>query len=94
MHDFAAEVVEDIRWIPRAQVEEAVRLIWHSRPVSNYAWSGQEQHTNVSQTAGAMSLLYALTGSFDAKGDREQTATLSARLYLPNARSASPPSPP
>ena len=41
---------------------------WHSRPVSYYAWSGHEQHANVTQTARAMSLLYALTGSFDAKG--------------------------
>ena len=48
---YPAEVVEDICWIPRAQVEEAARLIWHSRPVSYYAWSGHEQHANVTQTA-------------------------------------------
>ena len=52
----------------RAQVEEAARLIWHARPVSYYAWSGHEQHANVTQTARAMSLLYALTGCFDAPG--------------------------
>ena len=59
---YPPEAVEAICWIPRAQVEEAARLIWHARPVSYYAWSGHEQHANVTQTARAMSLLYALTG--------------------------------
>jgi anaerobic selenocysteine-containing dehydrogenase len=65
---YPPERVEAISWIPRAQVEEAARLIWQSRPVSYYAWSGHEQHANVTQTARAMSLLYALTGSFDQPG--------------------------
>ena len=60
--------VEAICWVPRTQVEDAARLIWHSRPVSYYAWSGHEQHANVTQTARAISLLYALTGSFDQRG--------------------------
>ena len=51
-----------------AQLEEAARLIWHARPVSYYAWSGHEQHANTTETARAMALLYALTGSFDAPG--------------------------
>ena len=33
-----------------------------------YSWSGVEQHTNVTQIARAIGLLYALTGSFDAPG--------------------------
>ena len=65
---YSPETVEAISWIPSAQVEEAARLIWQSRPVSYYAWSGHEQHANVTQTARAMSLLYALTGSFDLPG--------------------------
>src|SRR5262245_33659501 len=65
---YPPETVEAICWIPRAQIEEAARLIWHTRPVSYYAWSGHEQHANVTQTARAMSLLYALTGSFDRPG--------------------------
>jgi anaerobic selenocysteine-containing dehydrogenase len=65
---YLPETIEAICWIPRAQVEEAASLIWHSRPVSYYAWSGHEQHANVTQTARAMSLLYALTGSFDQPG--------------------------
>jgi anaerobic selenocysteine-containing dehydrogenase len=65
---YTPETVEAICWIPRAQIEEAAQLIWHARPVSYYAWSGHEQHANVTQTARAMSLLYALTGSFDQPG--------------------------
>ena len=65
---YPPDAVEAICWIPRAQVEEAARLIWEARPVSYYAWSGHEQHANVTQTARAMSLLYALTGSFDQPG--------------------------
>jgi anaerobic selenocysteine-containing dehydrogenase len=65
---YPPEAVETICWIPRAQVEEAARLIWHARPVSYYAYSGHEHHATVTQTARAMSLLYALTGSFDRPG--------------------------
>src|SRR5499433_1328642 len=65
---YPPETVEAICWIPRAQVEDAARLIRQARPVSYYAWSGHEQHANVTQTARAMSLLYALTGSFDQQG--------------------------
>jgi anaerobic selenocysteine-containing dehydrogenase len=36
--------------------------------VSYYAYSGHEHHANVTQTARAISLLYALTGSFDQPG--------------------------
>ena len=65
---YPPETVEETCQVPRAQVEEAARLIWHARPVSYYAWSGHEHHANVTQTARAMSLLYALTGSFDMPG--------------------------
>ena len=65
---YPPETIEAICRIPRTQVEEAARLIWHARPVSYYAWSGHEQHANVTQTARAMSLLYALTGCFDQPG--------------------------
>jgi anaerobic selenocysteine-containing dehydrogenase len=43
------------------QVEEAARLIWHSRPVSYYALRGHEHHASTTETAHAMALLYALT---------------------------------
>ena len=47
---YPPEAVEAICRIPRAQVEEAAQLIWDARPVSYYAWSGHEQHANVTQT--------------------------------------------
>lgn len=65
---YPPEKVEEICWIPAAQVEQTARLIWQARPVSYYAWSGHEQQANATQTARALSLLYALTGCFDAKG--------------------------
>jgi anaerobic selenocysteine-containing dehydrogenase len=65
---YPPRTVETICWIPRAQVEAAARLLWHARPASYYAYSGHEHHANVTQTARAMSLLYALTGSFDQPG--------------------------
>ena len=66
--NYPPEEVEAICWIASAQVERAARLIWDARPVSYYAWSGHEQHANATQTARAMSLLYALTGCFDTAG--------------------------
>ncbi|HXW25296.1 MAG TPA: molybdopterin-dependent oxidoreductase, partial [Xanthobacteraceae bacterium] len=65
---YSPDVVEATCWIPRAQLEEAARLMWQARPVSYYAWSGHEQHANTTETARSMALLYALTGSFDAPG--------------------------
>ena len=65
---YTPERVAEICWIAPDQVEAAARLIWHSRPVSYYAWSGHEHHANTTETARAMALLYALTGSFDQRG--------------------------
>jgi anaerobic selenocysteine-containing dehydrogenase len=65
---YPPDVIEAMCWVSRGRLEEAARLIWRSRPVSYYAWSGHEQHANVTQTARAMALLYALTGCFDAPG--------------------------
>lgn len=65
---WSPERVETTCWIPQAQLAEAAHTIWHARPVSYYAWSGHEQHANTTQTARAMAMLYALTGSFDAPG--------------------------
>ena len=65
---YSPEMVAATCWIPAAQLEETARLIWHARPVSYYAWSGHEHHANTTETARAMALLYALTGSFDAAG--------------------------
>lgn len=65
---YTPEVVEAICGVGRDQVESAVRLLWESRPVAYYAWSGVEQQSNATQIIRAISLLYTLTGSFDAQG--------------------------
>ncbi len=65
---YTPEVIEATCWIPSRQLEEAAEIIWHSRPVSYYAYSGHEHHASATDTARAMALLYALTGSFDAAG--------------------------
>src|SRR5579871_950098 len=65
---YSPDMIEATCWIPRGQLEEAASTIWHARPVSYYAWSGHEHHANSTETARAMAMLYALTGSFDAAG--------------------------
>jgi anaerobic selenocysteine-containing dehydrogenase len=65
---YTPERVAEMSWIGPDQVEAAAELIWRSRPVSYYAWSGHEHHANTTETARAMALLYALTGSFDQGG--------------------------
>lgn len=54
--------------VPADQVRATARLLYDSRPVAYYAWSGVGQHTNATQTDRAICLLYALTGSYDAPG--------------------------
>src|SRR5438477_9429296 len=61
-------MIEATCWIAPGQLEEAARTIWHARPAAYYAWSGHEHHANTTETARAMAMLYALTGSFDAAG--------------------------
>ena len=65
---YSFEAVEAISGVRRDQVEGAARMLWESRPVAYYAWSGVEQQSNATQIFRAISLLYTLTGSFDAPG--------------------------
>ena len=88
---YPPDVVESICWIPRAQLEEAAQLIWHARPVSYYAYSGHEHHANVTQTARAMSLLYALTGSFDRPGGNVLFTAPPAASLGGQVRASTPP---
>lgn len=60
--------VEAICGIARNQVESAAQMLWESRPVAYYAWSGVEMQTNATQIARAIGQLYALTGNLDAPG--------------------------
>ncbi len=62
------EEIEKTCWIGRDQLERTADLLWNARPTAYYAWSGHEQHANTTQTARAISLLYALTGCFDQEG--------------------------
>jgi anaerobic selenocysteine-containing dehydrogenase len=91
---YPPETVEAICWIPRAQIEDAAKLIWQARPVSYYAWSGHEHHANATQTARAISLLYALTGCFDAPGGNFLLPAPAAAPIngadLPSARGMAP----
>ena len=65
---YSPEMIEATCWVAPGQLEDAARTIWHARPVSYYAWSGHEHHANSTETARAIAMLYALTGSFDAAG--------------------------
>lgn len=65
---YPPDTVAELAWVPAEQVVETARLVWESRPVSYYAWSGVGMHTNATQTDRAIALFYALTGSYDAPG--------------------------
>ena len=66
--EYRPERVARITGVPAPQIVDTARLLWARRPVSYFHWTGLEQHTNATQTVRAISLLYALTGSFDAPG--------------------------
>jgi anaerobic selenocysteine-containing dehydrogenase len=66
--EYPPERVAAITGVPAEQIVATARLLWERRPVSYFHWTGLEQHTNASQTVRALSLLYALTGCFDAPG--------------------------
>jgi anaerobic selenocysteine-containing dehydrogenase len=66
--------VEAITGVPAPQIVETARLLWERRPVAYFHWTGLEQHTNASQTVRALSLLYALTGCWDAPGGNVRPA--------------------
>jgi anaerobic selenocysteine-containing dehydrogenase len=66
------KVVERITGVEAGQVERTAQMLWQSRPVAYMAWSGLEQQSNATQIARAIGLVYALTGSFDAKGGNVQ----------------------
>ena len=90
---YPPERVEAITWVPAAQVRAAARMLWESRPVSYYCWTGVGQTTNATQTDRAIALLYALTGSFEAPGGnvtfpRVPTADVSGAELMPAAQRA------
>ncbi|MFT3894314.1 MAG: molybdopterin-dependent oxidoreductase [Anaerolineales bacterium] len=68
LRSYPPERVETITGIDRVQIEKTAQMLWESRPVAYYAWSGVEMQTNSTQIARAIAQLYTLTGSFDAVG--------------------------
>ena len=77
--EYPPERVEELAWTPAAQVTETAKLLWESRPVSYYVWSGLGQHTNATQTDRAVATMMALTGSVDAPGGNVEFGKLAAR---------------
>jgi anaerobic selenocysteine-containing dehydrogenase len=65
---FAPRTAAEICGVEAEQIERTARLLWESRPVAYYAWSGVEQQGDATQTARAIAQLHALTGSFDVRG--------------------------
>ena len=57
-----------ICWVDPDDIRAMARMLWDSRPVAYYGWTGVGQHTNATQTDRAIALVCALTGSFDAPG--------------------------
>jgi anaerobic selenocysteine-containing dehydrogenase len=75
--------VAQITGVPAEQIVATARLLWERRPVAYFHWTGLEQHTNASQTVRAMSLLYALTGSWDAPGGNVRPTRPAANDLAP-----------
>src|SRR5262249_17764305 len=65
---YSPDKVQQICGVAADDVDNAARMLWESRPVAYYAWSGVEQQSNATQVARAISLLYTLTGCFDVEG--------------------------
>lgn len=61
-------VAEEITGVPAEDIERTAQILWESRPVAFYAWSGLEQHSGTTQIVRAINVLYALTGCLDAPG--------------------------
>jgi len=90
---YPPERVAHITGVPAGQIVETARILWERRPVSYFHWTGLEQHTNATQTVRALSLLYALTGCFDAPGgnvrpSRPPVNDLAPLSLLPEAQRA------
>ncbi len=90
---FPPHRVAELCGVEPEMVERTARLLWESRPVAYYAWSGVEMQTNATQIARAIAQLYALTGSLDVPGGNvlfgvAPTADVSGAELLPAAQRA------
>jgi len=74
-NEYTPERAAALTGVSVKQINETARLLFEARPVSYYHWAGVCQQGNATQTGRAISLLYALTGSFDASGGNARFAT-------------------
>ena len=72
----APEFAEEICGVSREDIERAARMMWESRPLAYYAWSGVEQQSGATNIARAIAQLCVLTGSFDVPGGNVQFASV------------------
>lgn len=62
------EHTEALTGVPVGDLRRAATLMAECRPLSLHAWTGLCQHADATQTTRAVSLLYALSGDWDAPG--------------------------
>jgi len=91
--DYMPERVAGICWVSAADIERTAQVLYESRPVCLYAWTGVGQHTNATQTDRAIAILHMLTGSHDVPGGNfaptlPAAADMSGRDLLPAAQRA------
>lgn len=66
--EYPPEHVREITGVPEADLARAVDILSNSATVAYYAWNGVGQSATATQTDRAISLLYALTGSYGKRG--------------------------
>lgn len=74
------ERAEEVAWVDASQVRRAAKLMGERHPVAHASWTGVGQGTNATQTARAISCLYALTGDWDKPGGNVEFAGVPVDL--------------
>jgi anaerobic selenocysteine-containing dehydrogenase len=86
-------VAAELTGVDAEQIVAAARLMWESRPLAIYTWSGLEQQSNSTQTIRAICQLAALIGSIDVPGGNVAFAPvpqhrIDGAQLLPNEQAA------
>jgi len=76
---YTPDVVEQISGVDADSMIQAAELLSASKRVAYHSWTGIGQHSNATQTERAVSILYALTGSFDVLGGNRVYAQVPVR---------------
>jgi anaerobic selenocysteine-containing dehydrogenase len=66
--EFPPDRVASVTGVPEADLHNAAAILGSSASVAYYAWNGIGQSVTATQTDRALSLLYALTGSYGRSG--------------------------